>query len=215
MLVTRPTKLKSLRVPASRPADRWQWARDQVRLLGGHRVWIGYNVRSSLSVDFRRLAPPVARLAQPVGRGKGSDALSFLFEFTAEARPVLARVHASRFLRPADLGGGVLVWLGAAEDGASLAWLQALFGEAPTVDLKTDLVAAVGLHSSSAAVVPILLRWWRGAEPPSVRAQAAEWLRHHARAAREAARLIAQDHRNVVGQREAIEPLLQRTGRQS
>jgi hypothetical protein len=163
------------RTNPSRLADRWEWARAQVRLLGGHSVWIGYNVRSSLSVDFRGLAPPGARF----GRDKGSDALSFLFRFTAEARPVLARVHASRSLRPVDLGGAVLVWLGAVEDGASLAWLQALFAETPTVDLKEDLVAAVGLHSSSAAVVPVLLRWSRGAEPPSVRAQAAEWLRHH------------------------------------
>jgi hypothetical protein len=187
------SELKSLRVSASGRADRWQWARDQVRLLGGHSVWIGYNVRSSLFVDFSGVASPGGRLAQLVGRGKGSNALSFLFRFTAEARPVLARVHASRFLRPADLGGGVLVWLGAAEDEASLAWLQALFAEAPTVDLKEDLVAAVGLHGNSASVVPVLLRWWRGAESPGVRAQAAEWLRNHARAARQAARLIAQE----------------------
>jgi hypothetical protein len=180
MDVTRPTnELERLRVPASPLADRWEWARAQVRRLGGHRVWIGYNVRSSLLVDFRGLASPGSRLAQLAGRGKGSDALAFLFRFTAEACPVLARVHASRFLRPMDLGGGVLVWLGAAEDRASLAWLQALFAEAPTVDLKVDLVVAVGLHGSSAAVVPVLLRWSRGAEPPSVRAQAAEWLRHH------------------------------------
>jgi hypothetical protein len=54
-----------------------------------------------------------------------------------------------------------------------------LFAEAPTVDVKEDLVAAVGLHGSSAAVVPILARWMTSAEPPSVRAQAAKWLGHH------------------------------------
>ena len=79
---------------------------------------------------------------------------------------------------PEDFGGGALLWLGAADDDASLHWVQALFAEAATRDLKESLIAAVGLHASTGSVVPILERWLQGEERASVRAEAAEWLGH-------------------------------------
>lgn len=168
--------------PARPLAERWDWGRAEAQRLGGRGVWIGYHVRSSLLVDLSGLASPGARLAQLVGKGEGSDALALLFRYTPGGRPLLARVVASSFLQPVDLGGEALVWLGAAEDLPSLARLQTLFAEAPTLDLKEHVVAAVGLHGSTAAVVPLLDRWSARAEPPSVRARAAVWLRHHGRA---------------------------------
>jgi hypothetical protein len=156
--------------------ERWEWARSEARRLSARTVWIGYHVRSSLLVDLRGLALPGPCLADLVGPGERSDDMAVLFRFAANG-PI--RVHVGGFLSPLDTSGETLFWLGAADDGASLTRLQTLFTEAATADLKENLVAAVGLHGSTAAVAPLLERWSAGTEPWNVRAEAAKWLRHH------------------------------------
>ena len=169
--------------PARPLKERWEWARSEALRLGARAVWIGYHVRSSLLVDLRGLALPGPCLADLVGPGERSDDMAVLFRVTASG-PM--RVHVGGFLSPLDASGETLFWLGAAEDGASLTRLQTLFAEAATADLKENLVAAVGLHGSTAVVVPLLERWSAGSEPWNVRAEAATWLRHHGRSAERA-----------------------------
>lgn len=164
--------------------DRWEWARAEARRRGSGGVWIGYSVRRSLMVDIRGLALPGPRLTEIVGPAEGLDDLALLFRFAPATGPAagtieLARVHALGFLAPVDLDGEALLWLGVADDEASLARLQVLFAEARTAALREDLVAAVGLHGSTTAVVPLLGRWATSDEPYNVRAEAARWLRHH------------------------------------
>src|SRR5439155_1536100 len=124
-------------------------------------------------------------LAPVIADSGDEDDLALLFRFRARGpgRPTLETVRVTSLVLPVDLGRTPLVWLGPADDGASLARLQALFAEAPTADLKEDLVTDVGLHGSSRAVVPLLDGWLRGDVPSEVRAQAAEWLGHHPDAA--------------------------------
>src|SRR6266704_3083089 len=140
---------------------------------------------SDLAADATRTAPDtVLRYAGPArplaGAREDADDIAFLFRYTtrADGRPVPTRAHVSSLALPVDFGGGALLWLGAADDDASLHWVQALFAEAATRDLKESLIAAVGLHASTGSVVPILERWLQGEERASVRAEAAEWLGH-------------------------------------
>jgi beta-lactamase regulating signal transducer with metallopeptidase domain/HEAT repeat protein len=204
-------------------AERWEWARAQARRLDGRRFWIGYRVRPSgtladaVYVDRETDVPDLGsgfvlrgvRLAQLVGDGADPNDVALLFRFSSGARPVLERVHVSSFFLPVQLGGGALLWLGAADDGASLARLQTSFAEAPTADLKQDIVAAAGMHGSD-AVGPLLERWLAGDEPPSVRAQAAEWLGQNrdSAAVRALARAARRDPAPHV-RREAAEALSQ------
>ena len=159
-----------LRHPApARPlAERWDWARHQAQQLGGRSFWVGYSVH------------PPAGGARGGGDSAGADDIALLFHFReSEGRPpVLQHVQPTSFLLPVDFGGAPLLWLGPADDRASLAQLQALFAAAPTTDVKEDLIAGVGLHGSSDAVVSLLGRWLAGDARASVRAQAAEWLGH-------------------------------------
>jgi hypothetical protein len=167
--------------------ERWEWARAEARRLGAGEVWVGYSVRSSLLVDLRGLASLGPCLADLVGPGERSDDMAVLTRLAARGRPgrgrtrtgEATRLHVGGFLAPFDVGGGTILWLGYAEDGASVARLQTLFGEASTGALQEDVVAAVGLHGSTAAVVPLLERWSGVTEPWNVRAEATKWLRHH------------------------------------
>ena len=198
---TAPASVLRYPDPAQPLARRWDWALERGARMGGG-FWIGYRVQQVASVPHRsekhhrerhdeRSDEPGAGgfrgvpLAPVIADSGDEDDLALLFRFRARGpgRPTLETVRVTSLVLPVDLGRTPLVWLGPADDGASLARLQALFAEAPTADLKEDLVTDVGLHGSSRAVVPLLDGWLRGDVPSEVRAQAAEWLGHHPDAA--------------------------------
>jgi len=198
---TAPASVLRYPDPAQPLARRWDWALERGARMGGG-FWIGYRVQQVASVPDRsekhhrerhdeRSDEPGAGgfrgvpLAPVIADSGDEDDLALLFRFRARGpgRPTLETVRVTSLVLPVDLGRTPLVWLGPADDGASLARLQALFAEAPTADLKEDLVTDVGLHGSSRAVVPLLDGWLRGDVPSEVRAQAAEWLGHHPDAA--------------------------------
>jgi beta-lactamase regulating signal transducer with metallopeptidase domain/HEAT repeat protein len=188
--------------PAAPLADRWAWAQRQARTVGATGYWIGYTVKPPAGLDrmvyidrqsmvfgegismsgrlfgdFRGLrfqGQPISALIASADTGS----IKLLLEFRGTGR--LARVHASSFVLPVDLGGHALLWLGAADDQSSLAILEPLYArEAPTVDLKKQVIDAIGIHGTSTLVVPALERHLAGGEPNQVRAAAAEWLGAH------------------------------------
>ena len=200
--------------PARPLSERWDWARRQAQQLGGRSFWVGYSVHPPTGSARGGAADRAGdlqaesrgggegglrgdRLARLVGDRAGDDDIALLFDFRESGGrpPVLRRAQPTSFLLPVDFAGAPLLWLGPADDRASLAQLQALFAAAPTTDLKEDLIAGVGLHGSSDAVVPILGRWLAGDARASVRAEAAEWLGHRPTpaAVRELARAARAD----------------------
>lgn len=220
---------------ATKPlADRWEWARSAAAAAGRGTYWVGYKIRrpaglersvyidrhativgdhismsGHLMGDFRGLMFPGVRLA-PLTGTPDSDDLAVLFGFSpgAGGRPQLAAVHVGSFFLPVDFGGRALFWLGDASDGESLPLVQQLFATVRSPDLREDLVAAAGVHSSSEAVVPILTKWLQNDGSSGVRAQAAEWLGIHAvaPAVNALARAARGDGSNDV-RREAAEAL--------
>ena len=221
--------------PTQPLSQRWEWARAQARQLGRRTFWIGYTVqrpawlehsmyvdretdvtgqditiRGRLFGDFQGFAFRGVRLAPLVGGGD-SDDIVLLFGFNAPSpsgQPALVRVHVASFYLPTDFAGRTLFWLGAADDVQSLPVVEGLFAATRQPELREDIVAAVGIHGSSDAVVPILLRWLTGSEPTDVRAQAAEWLGFHptAAAVRALSRAARSDAAGDV-RREAAEAL--------
>ena len=169
----------------------------------GDGFWIGYRVRQAAATGHRRSekhhrerrdewrGEPGAGgfrgvpLAPVIADNGDEDDLALLFRFRARGpgQPTLEGVRVTSLMLPVDLGRTPLVWVGPADDGASLARLQALFAGARSTDLREDLITDVGLHASSRAVVPLLDGWLRGDVSSGVRAQAAEWLGHHPDAA--------------------------------
>jgi HEAT repeat protein/beta-lactamase regulating signal transducer with metallopeptidase domain len=191
--------------PSQPLAARWDWARGQARQLNRRAYWIGYRItrpswlehsvfvdrdvdvtgpgitmRGSLFGDFQGFMFRGVRLAPLVGGGD-SDDIALLFGFSADqsGRVALTRVHVASFYLPTDFAGRTLLWLGAADDAQSLPVVQDLFSNTTQRELREDLVAAVGIHGSSDAVVAILIRWLNSREHEDIRSQAAEWLGFH------------------------------------
>jgi HEAT repeat protein/beta-lactamase regulating signal transducer with metallopeptidase domain len=183
--------------PGQPLADRWTWAAERARAIGAGTYWVGFRVRKNpaigdllwmdrhativgdditlsgrISGDFDGLRFPGVPLLPLIGEAP-SDDLVQMFGFAGGA---LRRVHVASITLPVDLEGRPLFWLGAAADSESVPLLERLFGDARDVDLKGELVTAVGAHATAPVVVPVLLRWLESQEPHEVRAQAAEWL---------------------------------------
>lgn len=189
--------------PAAALAARWDWAQAEVTRRNTATYWIGYTVRPPASMehlvymdpkavvwgdgismsgrmfgDFRGLRFPGVALGPLVGEAD-PELVALLFEFRGGSQGRLIRVHASSFPLPVDLGGHTLIWLGAGDDAASLPLVERLYGTAATVDLKEQVIDALGIHGSSALVVPALERHMARTEPTRVRAHAAELLALH------------------------------------
>jgi len=199
---TAPARVLRYPDPAHPLARRWDWALGRGARLGGG-FGIGYRVQQPSGSPRQRSEKHHAErshqesdepgaggfqgvpLAPVIADSGDEDDLALLFRFRARGpgRPALERVRVTSLVLPVDLERTPLVWLGPADDAASLTQLQGLFAQAPTADLQEDLVTDVGLHGGSRAVVPLLDGWLRGDVPSAVRAQAAEWLGHHADAA--------------------------------
>ena len=186
-------------------AQRWDWARTQARQLGKRTYWIGYqitraewlehsvyidrgsevigeNIRMSgrMFGDFNGLMFRGVRLAPLTGTGD-SDDIALLFGFSADrgGSVTLTNVHVASIYLPVDFRGRTLLWLGRAADAQSIPLVEGLFASTASKDLREDIVSAVGIHGSSDAVVPILVRWLNSREATDVRSQAAEWLGFH------------------------------------
>ena len=215
-------------------AARWDWARSEARRLNRRIYWIGYKVArpewlehsvyidretdvtgqditisGHLFGDFQGFVFRGVRLAPLVGGGD-SDDIALLFGFSTDAggRPILTRVHVASFYLPTDFAGRTLFWLGSADDAQSVPLVEGLAAATARSELREDIVAAVGIHGTSAIVVPILLRWLNGRDPTDVRAQAAEWLGFHPTPAAVAAlSRAARSDANGDVRREAAEAL--------
>lgn len=194
--------------PSAPLSERWEWSRQLASSQRYKAFWVGYTIEPMPGIegtiyigrlerrgitgsgglnlrgritnfgDFSGFNVPGVRLPPLIGGGMPDDvALLFAFVLDDRGRPVLARVHVSSLALPVDLEDRPLLWLGDADDEASIAVVSTLFDAAPE-ELKPDVVAAVGVHGSSAAVGQ-LARWLAGSENGDVREEAAEWLGRH------------------------------------
>jgi len=93
---------------------------------------------------------------------------------TAKVEPV--RVNMSNLDLHFDLKGLPLVWVGEAADEESLDWLKKAYRETATEEVKENILAAVGIHQSSALVIPILDSVLESQEADDLRKNASFWL---------------------------------------
>jgi HEAT repeat protein/beta-lactamase regulating signal transducer with metallopeptidase domain len=193
--------------PSAPLSSRWDWSRQVATSQQFKAFWVGYTIEPMPGVEgsiyigrlerngisgeglslrgritnfgnFTGFNVPGVMLSPLVGGGMPDDvALLFAYVVDNRNRPVLARVHVSSLALPVDLENRPLLWLGNSNDEESIAMVRSLYDGAAD-ELKEDVVAALGVHGSRAAI-PHLARWLEGTEDNDVREEAAEWLGRH------------------------------------
>ena len=214
-------------------AERWRWAEQRGRSLGSSRYWIGYLVagdptgRSMYYSD--RDTPVRSGSATFMGRMRIGDSNGLIFTGTALAPLVgnhartstaiflqferaggadhLRRIHVGSFVYPVYFGGAPAIWIDSATDAESVARLKALAGSERTLEVRRDLVSAVGVHRDANVALPPLIEWLNSRdESEGVRREAAEVLGDYSdRRALAALARVARNDRSTGVRKEAIE----------
>ncbi|HEX9582421.1 MAG TPA: HEAT repeat domain-containing protein [Gemmatimonadales bacterium] len=187
--------------------ERWDRAAALARRQGFAGFWMGYTVSGDADrfgwLYFDRHSPIVTAdgstitghlrfRGEPEGLVFGGlslsrlagdrppDDMALLFGFVVRnGGAALDRVHAGNVIFPVRFDRRAVLWLGDAADEASVALVRRLYAETAPAELKRDLVAMVGVHADSPVVLPALIGWLQGNEPPDTRTEAAEWLSAH------------------------------------
>jgi len=191
--------------PSATLERRWVWAEQAARTDRRARYWIGYSISPvrglprfvyfdrgsrimangitfsghTLSTDLTGLRIP----GRPLAVSGADTSVKVLFGFDPSpadrGTPLLTAVHVSTLSLPVELRDRPVFWLGAAESSQSLQLVDKLYATAGTNELKDDLVAAVGVHDASPAVVGWLTARVESGDPDEVRANAAERIAWH------------------------------------
>jgi beta-lactamase regulating signal transducer with metallopeptidase domain/HEAT repeat protein len=183
-------------------AARWSWAERSARDARTARYWIGYTIspvrtlqpfvymdRSarvlgdnvSLSGTFFTSNPGSLRFPGRRLVVLGSDrSVKVMFAFDASrGAPVLTGVHVSSLALPVETRDLPVYWLGHADAAGSQPQIERLYQGAGMIPLQNDLIAAIGVHDASPAVVAWLEGRVASGDPDDLRAEAAEWIGHH------------------------------------
>ena len=198
----KPTPVVASPDPGATLGSRWAWAERAAREARRSRYWIGYSIApvqglprfvyfdrtsrvlgNEITFSGRTLSTDITGLrfpGRPLALSGGDTGLKVLFAFDAGGgTPRLTALHISTLTLPVDLKNRPVFWLGAAEASQSLELVDTLYAAAGATDLKDDLVAVVGVHDASPAVVAWLSARVDGGDPDDVRANAAEWIAWH------------------------------------
>ncbi|MDP9177834.1 MAG: HEAT repeat domain-containing protein [Gemmatimonadota bacterium] len=214
-------------------AERWRWAEQRARSLGSSRYWIGYLVAgdpSARSMYYSDRETPVrsgnstfmgrmrignardliftgAALAPLVGNHAPTSVAIFLQFDRAGGSDRLRRVHVGSFAFPVYFGGAPAIWLDSATDAESVAKLKSLAASEGTLEVRRDLVSAVGVHRDANAALPPLIGWLESrTESDAIRKEAAEVLGDYSdRRALVALARAARNDRSSNLRKEAIE----------
>jgi beta-lactamase regulating signal transducer with metallopeptidase domain/HEAT repeat protein len=183
--------------------DRWQWASDRARSLRSTRYWVGYLVAGdptqSSMVYSDRDVPVRSGTSTFRGRMKFGDPNNLIFA-GAQLRPLfgvhaststaifleferaggndkLARVHIGSYRFPVYFNREPALWIDSASDAESITKLRTLESNARSLELRKDLISAIGMHRDAGAMVPPLIGWIDSPnEPESIRREAIDAL---------------------------------------
>ncbi|MCX6133529.1 MAG: HEAT repeat domain-containing protein [Ignavibacteriales bacterium] len=224
---------------------RWA-SSECARLIGGKEYWIGYSIKrlmhegsylssgSLYSGDMDgtcSLNDVVAGDTSRHGAGdrmwggvERNELVKVLKEVAILARisgnlgddGSLKKLNVSDMELHADLRNEPLLWLGGADDDQSVALLIEFFGRQSSVDLRKDLLTAIGIHQNSRESFSFLVTVLRGEQTDNVRSQAAFWIGQQNRP--ECLRVLtdaAQDDRSAKVREQSVFALSQLSSEES
>jgi HEAT repeat protein len=211
-------------VRAPRPGDplgeRWAWAVRDAQARSRRGYWIGFSfayplrprelhVSDSEGVNFDRIDWKGTTLGEMLGLGT-DNGIAVLVRYTGGGNASVNRVTHRSVNAPMDFDGATLYWLGGAEDGQSVPWLDALQQQLRTTPLRSEVVEALAMHRTTTIVLPVLERLLASEPNRDIRAEAAEGLEHHpvpaalrlahATATRDADRTVRAEAAEAIGE---------------
>jgi HEAT repeat protein len=201
--------------------QRWAWAVAEARSRGYRRFWVVYafdrpvgaqqqylSDSDGVNIDeFTFRGTPLRSVlgVDPAERGT----IAVLFHFgSASGDEAIDRIGHRSMTIPMNFGGDPVLWLGSAADVESVPWLDGVRARMQLPKLQVEVVEAIGLHPTSALVLPVLDRLLTSEGSEVVRAEAAEGLEYHDTS--ESMRLAERTARNDASQtvrQEAAEAL--------
>ncbi|MBF8248306.1 MAG: HEAT repeat domain-containing protein [Bacteroidetes bacterium] len=101
--------------------------------------------------------------------------------FYSEGRNKVEDVQLANMELNVELKKKPLVWLGPANDDASVSNLERIYRDIPSAELKENIVNAVGIHQQAQGSLSFLVKTLKSNEPVKARSQAAFWIGHLAR----------------------------------
>ena len=175
--------------------QRWDWGLQEAERRCPDGCWIGYGIRRRMSEksymgsyghdDGRPTLQMLiyGREVEPVPDDRPSRRTASSREVEKEIAVLfrvddgaVREVNLSNISLSVRLGEQPLLWLGRADQPASLTLIEQQYSLASSVDVKEELVMAVGLHDAEDRVVPFLTDVLTGPGADDVRGQAAFWL---------------------------------------
>lgn len=215
--------------------ERWQWAEQRGRQLNSRSYWVGYLVAGDATgmnlVYMDRETPVRSGTSTFTGRMHIADAGNLIFSGSSLSpsfgnhapRSVaiflrfdresgadrVTRVHVGSYNLPVYFGGTPVIWIDSAGDNESISKLRALYGRQSSLEIRKDLIAAIGMHHDANAMLPALTEIISSKdEPESIRREAIDAIAdiRDPRAIGVLAR-VARTDRSIRVSQEAIESL--------
>jgi beta-lactamase regulating signal transducer with metallopeptidase domain/HEAT repeat protein len=173
--------------------ERWSWALGEASARRERGFWIVYAfdrpvepnhqyISDSEGLNFGEIDWRGTPLRSVLGGGDayGRGTIAVMFHFgSASGERAIDRMGHRNMTIGMQFGRDPVFWLGTAEDGESVAWLEDVLGRVQTVSLQEEVVDAMGLHATSAIVLPALARVLSDHPEERVRSEAIEGLEHH------------------------------------
>lgn len=200
--------------------SRWSWAKSEAARRGFRSgYWVGYAIghsgdngilNDSEGLDLSMLSDdwkgPKLDAALGAAGEATNDAVAILLHL--DATGTLDHVRVQNFQLASAFHRQPVLWLGTADDAASIARLDALGSTTRGEPLRRTLLGAVATHESDARVVPVLLRVLDSDRSEEMRSEAAEGLgRHPSPATRQRLLALAKADRSTQVRRNAVDAL--------
>jgi beta-lactamase regulating signal transducer with metallopeptidase domain len=178
--------------PAASLRVRWDWALAAAESRQARGFWIAYafdrpatadqvHLSDSEGVSFPRALSRERPLRRVLGGGPSYErgTIVLLFRFDGRTAASIDRVAHRSTTLDMDFGGLPVFWLGMAEDGQSVPWLEALLEVVAVEALADEIVDGLALHATSSIVLPALAQILETHASEAVRSEAAEGLEYH------------------------------------
>ena len=187
-------------------------SREIAPLLKGKEFWVGYSVKRLMNQDSYVSSGSISsgngerrrNLYQVISGDtseRGDDSRSWagaeqnrifkvlkdvaiLFRFSGDldAEESMRKLELSNMELHVDLKNKALLWLGEADDDQSVGLLKELFDRQSAIQVKKDLVTAIGIHQNSTRGFPFLVTVLKNEQDDNLRSQGAFWLGEQNRA---------------------------------